>query len=281
MKSIALTGAFQTILGASSGNAQVQCFSARTVFDKISSEIGSDYYSFIHLFLETFDIASNITSLAQAPLPDVNDLLDSRTDQATKIYNNWMNYEKVAIQILYDDGSGIFRNQGQPIIIQNLPFQLPIKHLRPYLSASQDVVLVGKDDRIGAQVLSGADYKQLSGADEILIKGQWRTEIKLVEIKSQPIANWLPIGLDLPANQPVIISPANPRRRALYVVNAGSTNVRFFYGDIGQLTSGNCPYLTPNGSFNQETWGSYAITQQLIALSVSNAGRIVGMEGSI
>lgn len=280
MKSIPLTGSFQTILGVSSGNAQVQCFSARTVFDKISSEIGSDYYSFVHLFLESFDIASRITSLVQAPLPDVNDL-DSRTEQATKIYNNWLNYEKVAIQILYDDGGGIFRNQGQPVIIQNLPFQLPIKHLRPYLSASQDVILVGKDDRIGAQVLSGTDYKQLSGADEVLIKGQWRAEVELVEIKSQSIANWLPIGVDLPPNQPVIISPSNPRRRALYIVNAGLTNVRFFYGDIAQLTSGNCPYLTPNGTFNQETWGNYAITQQLIALSVGGAGRIVGMEGSI
>lgn len=279
MTSVPLTGSFQTILRPSSGNAQVECFGARQIFDRISSQIGIDYYSFIHLFIETFDIASNILSLPQAPLPDVSDL-DSRTEQATKIYNNWLNYEKVAIQILYDDGNGFFRKQGQPIIIQNLPFQLPIKHLRPYLSAGQDVVLVGENDRIGVQVLSGSDYKQLSGQDEILIKGQWRAEIQPIEIKTQSISSWRPIGVDLPANQPMIISPANSRRRALYLVNAGATNVRFFYGEISQLNV-NCPYLTPNGTFNQETWGNYAITQQLVALSVGASGKLVGMEGSV
>lgn len=277
MNLIPLTGSFQTVLTASTGNNQVQCFSARTVFNQIQSQI-EDYYAFIQLFIESFDIAANITSINQAPLPDIDDL-DSRTLQATKIYNNWLNYEKVGIQLLYDDGGGLFRKQGQPIILQNIPLQLPIQHLRPYLSATQEVLLVGESDRIGVQVLS--DYQQLASGDEILIKGQWKAEIKLTEKKSQSIGNWYPIGVDLIANEPKIIRPFNQKRRALYIVNAGATNVRFFYGHISQVLTDTCPYLVPNGTFNQETWGNYAISQQLVALSVGGNGRLVGMEGSL
>jgi len=276
---IALTGTFQSILTAGTGNAQVQCFDARPVFDKIEAQVSNEYYTFVQLFIESFDIAANIVSINQAPLPDISDL-DSRTEQATKIYNNWLNYEKIAIQLLYDDGGGLFRKQGQPIILQNIPFQLPIQHLRPYLSATQEVLLVGESDRIGAQVLLEPGYKQLSGRDEVLIKGQWKAEVKLIERKSQSIATWYPIGINLPANQPVVVRPFNDRRRALYFVNAGTTNVRFFYGQVSQVLTDSCPYLTPNGSFNQE-FGSYAIVQQLVALSVGSDGRLVGMEGSI
>ncbi|GET44172.1 hypothetical protein [Microseira wollei] len=280
MTLIPLTGSFQTLLTARTQNAQVQCFSARTVFNQIQSQIFDDYYTFVQLFIESFDIAANITSLNQAPLPNINDL-DSRTEPATKIYNNWINSEKVAIQLLYDDGGGLFRKQGQPIILPNIPFQLPIQHLRPYLSATQEVLLVGESDRIGVQVLSDSGYQQLASSDEILIKGQWKAEVKLIEKKSQSIDNWYPIGVDLPANEAKIIRPFNQKRRALYIVNAGTTNVRFFYGHISQVLLDTCPYLVPNGTFNQETWGNYAIAQQLVALSVGGNGRLVGMEGSI
>ncbi|GET44540.1 hypothetical protein [Microseira wollei] len=219
---IALTGSSQAILTASTGNAQVECFSARPIYDKIKFQIGDDYYALVQLFVASFDIASNIVSLSPAALPDLRDL-DNRTEQATKIYNNWLNYEKVGIQLLSDDGGGLFRKQGQPIVLQNIPFQLPIQHLRPYLSATQEVLLVGESERIGAQVLSDLGYKQLSGRDEVLIKTQCQADIKLIEIKEQSINNWYPIGINLPANEPVIVRPFNNRRRALYVVNAELT----------------------------------------------------------
>lgn len=280
MTFIPLTGGFQALLTASTGSAQVQSFSARNVFDQIQAEISDDYYAFIQLFIESFDIAATLTSINQAPLPDVSDL-DSRSEQATKIYNTWLNYEKVGIQLLYDDGGGLFRKQGQPIILQNVPIQLPVQYLRPYLSATQEVLLVGERDRIGAQVLSGPGYQALAAGDEILIKGQWKAEVKLIEKKTQSIDSWYPIGVNLPADQPVLVRPFNKKRRALYVVNEGTTNVRFFYGDASAVLADSCPYLVPNGSFNQETLGSYAIAQQLVALSVGGAGRLVGMEGSI
>ncbi|MGL5508772.1 MAG: hypothetical protein ACRDB1_04090 [Microcoleaceae cyanobacterium] len=273
---IFLTGCFQATLTPATGNTQVQCFDAASIFAKITSQIGEDYYTFIQLYIESFDIAASIFSLNQAPLPQIDDL-DNRAEQAAKIYNNWLNYEKVAIQLLYDDGGGLFRKQGQPIILQNTPFQLPIQYLKPYLSATQEVLLVGESNRIGAQVISGAEYKQLSGSDQILIKGQWKADVKLHERKIQFIDSWHPLGIDLAPDQPVIVRPFNAKRKSLYFVNAGQTNIKFFFGDISNLATG-CPYLTPNGAFSQE--GSYLIPQQLVALSVGGAGRLVGMEGS-
>lgn len=86
--SIILTGSFQALLTAATGNVQVQCFNARTVFDKIQSQIANDYYALVQLFIESFDIAANIVTLNQAPLPDISDL-DSRT---TFNQGTWGNY---------------------------------------------------------------------------------------------------------------------------------------------------------------------------------------------
>ncbi|WP_226595114.1 hypothetical protein, partial [Microseira wollei] len=56
--------------------------------------------------------------------------------------------------LLSDDGGGLFRKQGQPIVLQNIPFQLPIQHLRPYLSATQEVLLVGTLGHVNAMTNS-------------------------------------------------------------------------------------------------------------------------------
>ena len=280
IKPISTTGSFQALLTQATGIAQIQCFAARNIYDQITAEFSQDYYALIELVVESFDIAANITSLNQAPFPDTNSL-DSQTEQAVKIYNNWRNYDKIGIQLLHDTGGGIFQKQGQPIILQNTPFQLPVSYIRPYLSATQEVLLVGSNDRIGCQILSNPGYKLLSGSDEILIKGQWKTKINLYKKLTQSIVNWYPIGVDLPANEPKIIRVANNKRRALYVVNAGTTNIRFFYGHQSNLLTNSCPFLTPNGSFSQESFGSFNITQQFVAMSVDGVGRLVGMEGAL
>lgn len=282
MTSTFLTGGFQALLTQSSANNVVQVFNALEVKRQITSQFDLDnYHCLIHLIIESFDISPSIYSLAKAPLPDINDF-DTRTEQASKIYANYIAYPKVGIQLLYDDGTGIFRNQGQPILFQNVPIQLPISHLKPYLSATQDVLLIGEKDRIAVQVIpdSTGTYSQLSGNDYILLKGNWKAEVKLIEKKSLPVSNWYPIGIDLIAGQPKVILAPNPRRRILYINNKGVSNVRFFFGHTSFLENDSCPYLLPEGTFNQSE-SNLVVSSQLVAMSVGGNSRLVGMEGSV
>ena len=175
------TGNFQKIVNQANGNQIVSCFETTPIYNAKTLMFSSAFDICIDKFtLESLDLAQAISSLAQAPVPNINELEDNKAEQAAKIHAIWSNYPKIGVQLYFDSGDGTWIKQGEIIVVQNKPFQLPFSIMSPYLT-SDSLKLLDIGNRLGIQIVSGGGYSNLFGTDYILIRGDWALDFTIVE----------------------------------------------------------------------------------------------------
>lgn len=279
---IEITDGFQFYVTPTNGTNLVCVFDSSEIWRKFVKPMQRDYHVSCKVLLETFDIASRIISLADAPFPNTS-LTNSRNEDATEIHKIWANYPRIELQILCSINNGNFFPRSQPIVLQNYPFSLPIPCLRPYLS-SGEVRLMGENQKIAVQVVpTGADFlrKQLSGQDSILISGEWSAKITAIPKINQEIGGWMPIAQLLEPETPKKILPYNPHRKFLILQNQHPTEkIYLTFGSESNLTEKPL-VLNPNGStFTLSPEKGVVISSEIWAIA-ENAATLNGMEGSL
>ena len=274
------TGNFQVDLRSSSGNAIVEVFNTERI---ISKEVGiyEGYIAIINeIIIECCDVACNINSLVSAPIPNIDTLEDTKSAQAAKVHEVWSNYPKVGLQLYLDNCNGVWKKQGQPVVLQNRPFQLPVNVLKPYLSSINNFKMLNRKSRLGAQIISGGSWSQLSGTDEVSVKGDWRFTLELKEVKQEPLKNWHPITANLLNNVPTLVKASNDKRRGLVLTNDGENKIYIYFGNtsiVEQLTG--IP-LNPGDTTNFIT-DKFYVPNSISAIAIGGDSRLVGMEGTI
>lgn len=272
------TGNFQIDLKASSGNAIVQAIDVNQLLNAELSKY-TDYIPLLGEFvLECCDVSTEIVSLPSVPVPNIDDLEDTKAMQAAKIHEIWSNYPKIGLQLWLDTGNGIWRKQGQAIVLQNRPFQLPINVLKPYLSSINDFKLLGKKARLGAQIISGSEWSQLSINDEVSIKGDWRFTLELKEVLSEPLKNWYSISENLIEGEAKTIRPFNEKRRGLTLTNDGLNKIYIYFGSTSVVSELTGILLNPGGSASFLT-DKFYVPSEISAISIGGSSRLIGMEG--
>lgn len=275
------TGNFQFDFTVASGNTIVEVLNVRSILESELKAYQLDYLPILGEFVvEGCDIATNITSINSAPIADIDKTIDSKSEQAAKIHAIWSNYPKIGMQLYLDIGNGAWKKQGQPIVIQNKPFQLPIEILRPYLSATNNFKLLGKKARLGGQILTGSGWQQLSGVDYVSVKGDWRFTVSFQEKITKAIENVFPIALNLAENVAQTVRPANQNRRLLVLTNDGQNKIYVYFGDVGTVSLLTGIPIEPGDTINFLEYKAY-IGTQISAICPVGTSRLIGMEGTI
>ena len=272
------TDKFQARLNASSGNNKIELFNAWPLYQAMKEEFEPDYIiTDFNLYIEALDVATDIKALQVVPWAEYDDT-DSKAARAKAVYENYVKYPKVGVQLYLDIGNG-YQPQGQPVVFQNLAYQIPVSILSPHLiSSTNNVDLFGKKTRIAVQVVpdpTGNTWKQLSGNDYLLIRGSYRTEVQLKQRITKEVKNWVNFGVDVTANQLTILRPMNKSRRYLVLTNAGDTDAYVAFGET--LITGQGALLKPGGSLSFSSEG-YIVPNQVVAISQQST-RITGLEG--
>lgn len=275
------TGNFQVDLTSANFNAVVECLNVNRILEEELKTYKVDYFPVIGEFIiEVCDMATTISSLAPAPIPDINTLEDSKSQQAAKIHNIWSNYPKAGLQMWIDIGTGLWRRQGQAITIQNIPFQLPINVLKPYLSSINNFKLLGTKGRLGAQIVVSEGWTQLGAGDVVTLKGDWRFTVELKERINKPIKNIFPIASNLSENQAQTIRPANDARRLLVLTNDGNNKIYVYFGDTGTVSLLTGIPISPGETIHFLEYKESIVTQ-ISAICPVGEARLIGMEGTI
>lgn len=248
-------------------------------YEELKREFPPEYWLDCNFILEALDLASNISesNMARAPFPAI-DISDTQADKAAKVSDTWKTYPAIGLQLYLDPGVGRWIPKGQPIVLQNTPVQFPIPLISPYLNARASVFLMGKTTRLGIAVVKGGNWQSIKGEDYITISGALRVDIEAKELKSVPIANWLPFGKTLISNQKTVVLPSKSNRRIIIVTNAGTSNIYCGFGGLVQIGQGILLY--PGNSLTFQS-SDYYIPSQFEAIPVNSSGLIVGQEGLI
>lgn len=272
------TGKFQQRLTSTSANNKIELFNAQSIYQSLIEEFEPDYMiADFNLYIEALDVATDIKQLQVVPWAEYDDT-DSKAARAKAVYENWVKYPKIGLQLYLDIGNG-YQPQGQPVVFQNLAYQIPVSILSPHLiSAANNVDLFGKKTRIAAQIVAdptGNTWTQLTANDYLLIRGSYRTEVQLKERITKEVKNWASFGVDITANQLTIIRPTNKKRRYLVITNAGAADAYVGFGEL--LGIGQGALLKPGGSLSFSSEG-YSVPNQVIAIS-EQPTKITGLEG--
>jgi len=274
------TGNFQVDLKPSSGNFIVEVLNINQV---LTQEL-TQYQGYIpvigEILLECCDVSTAISSLANAPIPDIDTVEDNKAKQATKVHEIWSNYPKAGLQLYLDNGNGVWRKQGQPIVLQNRPFQLPVNVLKPYLSSINNYKMLNRKSRLGAQIISGSGWSQLSGNDEVSVKGDWRFILDLKEVRQESIRNWYPITKELLQDTSQIIIGSNENRRSIVLTNDGESKIYIYFGSTSIVSTQTGIPLNPGDTTNFLTDRFY-VPNEISAIAIGGNSRLVGMEGTI